>query len=148
MVRVNFPSRWEVALLVSSGQQLDGKSEISFFEQSTPIPKTEALYVLSFVYHGFLPGIAEQRLPVVKEALTKIRGIGFKAREITAQDDSVRTILEAIDRLPDCAVGMSSLGPLTYAIYDRDDASTCLELNAIASANGINKIVRCNGRGY
>lgn len=146
LIHMDFPSNWDVALLISSERRLDATSEMTFFEENTPIRELDALELLSLVYHGLMPGIAERRLCLVKDALIGIRRFGFKAREINAQHESVRSTLDMLDRLTNCAAGMSSLGPLVYVIYDENDETIWSEINTIGQTNGIKSLFRCKAR--
>ena len=53
---------------------------------------------------------------LLKEALVEVHQIGFKKRELEAQGHDIGEILAVLNRDTQLAAGMSSMGPLVYAI--------------------------------
>ncbi len=58
---------------------------------------------------------------LLKRALHDLHSTGFKARELRNQADPVRDFLKEADEKTGLAVGMSSLGPLVFAVGAASD---------------------------
>ncbi len=123
LCRLPIPSSWSFYLLLPPGKKYYGGEEVEFFRANTPIPKLESLEALALVYHGVASAVATCDLSLLKKSLTELRSVGFKSRECQGQPAIVRNVMEAIDMLPSCAVGMSSMGPLAYVVAERDNTS-------------------------
>jgi beta-ribofuranosylaminobenzene 5'-phosphate synthase len=133
LCRTSFPDSWRVTILLPTGRSASGRTEKRFFQRVTPIPKDQVLQVLAAIYHGFLPALRLRRIDLASEAIKQINSTGFKAREIARQTAVVRRLLEDLWSAPRIASGMSSLGPVVYAIHEHDDidARTRIEQAAV-----------------
>lgn len=109
------PPNWRVTLTLPPGVHSSGEAESLFFQRVTPIPRSEILEQFGIVYHGLLPALLERDLDQFGDALYAFSKLGFKAREITAQGKAVTDTIAALQTVAPC-VGMSSMGPLVYAI--------------------------------
>ena len=115
-VRLQFPTDWRIHLFLPKGRLYHGHEEVSFFEHNTPILPCEVYLVMAAVYHGIVPAIAEDDLGALSVSMREIHRTGFKRREVNSQSNVVRTLVEFLHRDSTIAAGMSSLGPLVYAI--------------------------------
>ena len=122
LVRCDFPAAWRVHLFMPRGTRYCGNAEEAFFAANTPVDSREVYEVLAAVYHGVAPAVAEADLHALRTALGELHTVGFKRREVERQSDSVRGLLGRLSRDRGVAAGMSSLGPLVYAIRETDDA--------------------------
>ena len=121
LVRLPFPEHWRVHLFVpSSGTRYSGDSELQFFRENTPIPASEVFHVMAAVYHGIAPAIAEADHSLLKQAILEVHQMGFKRREVHAQGPAIGQILETLNGEGHVVAGMSSMGPLVYAIENRE----------------------------
>jgi beta-ribofuranosylaminobenzene 5'-phosphate synthase len=116
-VRLNFPTEWEITLLLPQGERLSGEREREFFERSTPTPPDEIYRQIAIAYHELTPAVAENNLDEFGKSLAKFISLGFKSREIRNQSPNVRQLLQTLSEQVPC-VGMSSMGPLIYCITD------------------------------
>lgn len=116
IVTVAAPEAWKVHLFLPEGRRVAGEAEHEFFRRNTPIPRHEVLEVLALVYHGVVPAFVSASVSELKTALSRIQGLGFKRREVEHQGAPVADLLGFLNRVPGIAAGMSSLGPLVYAI--------------------------------
>ena len=116
LVRLNLPTDWRVHLFLPRGRCYSAAEEIRFFEHNTPIPVKEVYDVMAAVYHGIATAVAEADLDCLRYALREVQRTGFKRREIDNQTPSVRKLLNRLDAEEGLAAGMSSLGPLVYAV--------------------------------
>lgn len=116
LVRLRFPDAWRVHLFLPKGYRYSGEREARFFEQNAPIGVQEVYEVLAAVYHGVVPAIAEGDLELLRMAVREVHRTGFKRRELDGQRPEVRDLVEELQEGLKLAAGMSSLGPLVYAI--------------------------------
>ena len=116
LVRLGFPDAWRIHLFLPKGYRFSGERERLFFEQNTPIAVREVHEVLAAVYHGIVPAIAEADLDLLRLALCEVHRTGFKRRELHGQGQEVRELVKELQSGLKLAAGMSSLGPLVYAI--------------------------------
>ena len=143
---VPFPQAWDIHLFLGRGVCYAGGAERDFFMQNTPVPDDEVLRVLAAVYHGVVPAARDEDLAVLKEALADLRTVGFKRRELNGQTDAVRQLVLLLDSHREVAAGMSSMGPLVYAITSTgnpvpNDLRAEIESAALAQYLGV-----CRGR--
>ena len=120
LVRLRFPDAWRVHLFLPRGYRYSGEREVQFFRQNSPIGVREVHEVLAAVYHGIVPAIAEADLELLRVALREVHRTGFKRRELHGQGREVRELVEVLQSGRKLAAGMSSLGPLVYAIAPAD----------------------------
>lgn len=119
IVKLRVPEHWRIHLFLPDGERLMGQAEQGFFVGNTPLPRTEVLEVLASVYHGVAPAFASGNLSDLARSLRRIQMLGFKKREVASQGSMVLGILRDLNELGSVAAGMSSMGPLVYAIARR-----------------------------
>lgn len=132
MMRLPFPEEWEIALFDSGAISLSGKDESEFFRKHTPIDRMAALETIGALYHGVLPAFRCADLELLRRALNKIQSTGFKKAEIDLHKQMVKNLLSELDSCG-IACGLSSMGPLVYAIFNRNDSlirQTCASIAA------------------
>jgi beta-ribofuranosylaminobenzene 5'-phosphate synthase len=146
-VRVPFPQQWQVHLFLPNGRIYAGSDEITFFRQNTPIPGEEAFRVLAAVYHGIVPAFIDGDLRLLKQSMGDVHATGFKQRELQGQSEELRGLLEFLNKHDHVAAGMSSLGPLIYAIAPAD-ASVKMEkiVMAVQETSHAVYLGACKGR--
>jgi beta-ribofuranosylaminobenzene 5'-phosphate synthase len=126
MYRCDIPSRWRFCLFlpdVLGASQLSGVAEESFFKRNTPIPAAEVFETVAIAYHGIAPAVRDGDLNTLSHGLARLQQLGFKRREIDGRGVSVTALLQSLASIPECASGMSSVGPLVYAIVDEARSS-------------------------
>jgi beta-ribofuranosylaminobenzene 5'-phosphate synthase len=117
----NIPDNWRFHLLLPSGKYVHGAEERDFFKKNTPIPSQEVFRTIALAYHGLAPAVATNDLRLLRDILTSLHRVGFKRRELRGQSESVKTIIRSLRQRKDCAVGLSSMGPLVYAVAEADN---------------------------
>ena len=115
-VQLAFPEEWQVHLFMPDGRKYESCEEVTFFACNTPIPTEEAWRVLAAVYHGLLPAFVNRDLQLLRASLKDIHATGFKRRELEGQGACVAHVIELLAEYEDVAAGLSSMGPLVYAI--------------------------------
>jgi beta-ribofuranosylaminobenzene 5'-phosphate synthase len=109
---------WWISLYLPAGRRTDGANEVEFFGANTPIDSEAVGALLAEVYHGLVPAYLEHDLEAFAASLEAIQNLGFKEREIAHQPPGVRLLITALNSIPRTGAGMSSLGPLVFAISD------------------------------
>jgi beta-ribofuranosylaminobenzene 5'-phosphate synthase len=146
-VRLAFPAPWQVHLLLPKGRRYSKSDEVAFFQRNTPIPGDEVLQVLAALYHGLVPAFATSDFLLLKEAMAKVHAVGFKRREVEGQTPEVSEILKLLNGQANIAAGMSSMGPLVYAIAPVDAEAQSIKICELAQAAlGAQYIGYCQGR--
>ena len=122
--RGEISSQWKFLLFLPEGKRFEGKSEIDFFTRNTPLEEIEVLRNLGSVYHGLVPSVMLQDLKMLKKALEEIHEIGFTYRILSEQSEPLKTFYQQLRKDTDCAIGISSMGPLIYAIINKNDVES------------------------
>jgi beta-ribofuranosylaminobenzene 5'-phosphate synthase len=132
IARWSFPDHWLVGLVLPDRPTFSGEKEASFFREKTPLPADQALLTMSAVYHGVVPAFAMADLNLLKKSLEKVHSTGLKREELHAQTEKTINVFQKIQSFPRIAVGVSSLGPLIYCIFDRSDLESREALSNLA----------------
>jgi beta-ribofuranosylaminobenzene 5'-phosphate synthase len=115
------PEHWGVVLALPEGVRgLEGTAERDFMSAHTPLPLSAVRAVAHTVLMGLLPALEEDDLPAFGHCLTRLQDMGWKRAHW--QRPELRPWRPLVDLM--CAQGaagggLSSTGPLVYAIYDR-----------------------------
>jgi len=117
----SIPDNWRFHLLLPSGKYVHGAQEYDFFKRNTPIPAQEVFQTIALAYHGLAPAVVTNDLRLLRDILTSLHRIGFKRRELRGQSASVNLVIRRLRQRNDCAVGLSSMGPLVYAVAEADN---------------------------
>jgi beta-ribofuranosylaminobenzene 5'-phosphate synthase len=136
IARWTFPHQWLVGLILPDRATFYGEKELAFFKAATPIAADQTLKTMSAVYHGLIPAFALADIGLLKKSLQEIHSVGFKQKEVHAQTGRTIKALETLQSLTRVAVGMSSLGPLLYCIFQKDDLESRTELETLSRKIG------------
>lgn len=145
-MRVALPECWVFYLLLPNGIHYSGLQERELFSRQTPIPAAEAYEAISLVYHGIVPSLITGELEPLRMALRRFGQVGFKAREIAAQTEETRELLANLNALESCAVGMSSVGPLVFAISNLERGGVETDVRAACLESGATLVRACKVR--
>jgi len=145
--KLNIPTSWNFHLILPGETRFSGPQEVAFFKAATPLPKPEVFETIATMYHGIVPAVLEGQLLQLRQSLIRLHQIGFKARELSAQSDLVRRSYKALQCIPNCAVGLSSIGPLLYVVADESDSeSDCSIMQICESFPSLTYLGRVKGR--
>lgn len=113
------PPDWPVGLFLVEGRTMSGESEAAFFQANAQRAGRDAHRCVSVAHHKIVPGLLTADLELVADGVTELSGCGFKQLELRNQPPAVHQLMA---RLRSCSpvVGMSSMGPLVYAIGGDD----------------------------
>jgi len=145
-LRMDIPTEWRFLLCCPRGNHYSGNTESAFFKRTCPIPRAEVYRTIAAVYHGLVPAVLERDLSKLKKALQDIHAFGFKRRELNNQSMHVRSLFRSLSQIPSCAVGMSSMGPLLFAIVHADDAQAIQNVQRTTELDGSEILAVSQGR--
>ncbi|MGW4903837.1 beta-ribofuranosylaminobenzene 5'-phosphate synthase family protein [Streptomyces albidoflavus] len=120
-VRSAMPREWVVTLALANANGLSGAAEVNFFEEHTPIADKDVRRAITLAYHEVVPAVLERDLAALGRGLTLLQSVGFKRHEIEAQEDATRDLLDGLQSMAGVAAGMSSMGPMVFAIHAAKD---------------------------
>lgn len=135
-VHSQVPNSWVFWLVLPEGSRLHGESEVAFFKENSPIPDEEVIEAIVLTHHGIVPAIIEGDLPAFASALKGLQTVGFKRREIDGQSKELRSLLTGLLEIKDVAAGMSSMGPLIFAVSDSADNSARDQITNLSQEYG------------
>jgi beta-ribofuranosylaminobenzene 5'-phosphate synthase len=92
-----------------------GPEEIEIFKRYCPIEREEVEKVCRILLMQTLPSVLENDIATFAESLTRIQGVGFKRIELMLQHEIIKELFHFFDAHA-LGYGMSSFGPVTYAI--------------------------------
>lgn len=122
LCRIDMPLSWTMILLLPlAGQCHAGLAEAAVFDAMTPVPDGEVGLAVAFGLLGVAASAMSSDFDGFSRGLSSLQRVGFKAREIEAQSSGVRELMTALQAIPRCAVGMSSMGPLVFAVVEQEN---------------------------
>jgi beta-ribofuranosylaminobenzene 5'-phosphate synthase len=137
LVEIPMPSSWVITLGFPKGNKISGHIEEKFFANNTPISSRRVHKSVSIALLGIAAAIADSDLGDFSAALHEFQQTGFKLFELGAQPASNRAVLEHLTNIASVAAGMSSMGPLLFAVTDRADVSGQEDINAVFASAGV-----------
>jgi beta-ribofuranosylaminobenzene 5'-phosphate synthase len=138
LARWLFPDDWLIGLVRPDGPTFSGAAEETFFTEKTPLSQQDAFQTMSSVYHGVIPAFVMADLDLLKRSLRDTQSTGLKHQELLVQSPKTMEAMEELGRLPRVAIGLSSLGPLLYGIFSRDDTETRIQFERAVKSVGAN----------
>jgi len=119
IVHHEFPSDWRI--LIASPHLPPGASGITekdIFRAYCPVPVEEVRALCHEILMRMLPGIVERDLDLFGSSVNAIQGLGFKKVELSLQPDEIPGLIETVRSAGAAGAGMSSFGPVVYAVGD------------------------------
>jgi beta-ribofuranosylaminobenzene 5'-phosphate synthase len=145
--RHTIPEGWVFSLFLPyGGRSVSGNSEVSFFERHTPTPPGERLPAFESLVQEIMPAVFQGDLHRLRAGLINYQTAGLKRREVAAQSPPVSSFLRELDEIRECAYGMSSLGPLIFAISFAENESIRLHLERLSLSRNVELIGHFAGR--
>lgn len=138
LARHDFP--WKIVCAWPEGKGSHGEAEKNVFGKYCPIPAEEVEKVSRLVMMKVLPAIVEKDLEAFGEGLNMLQEIGFKRIEITLQTAEVKKVL-AFMQGNSAGGGMSSFGPVCFAVCGSMAEAKSLESAVQSEFNGINTVI-------
>ncbi|HJJ36632.1 MAG TPA: beta-ribofuranosylaminobenzene 5'-phosphate synthase [Methanocorpusculum sp.] len=127
--RYEFPEDWNIVLAIpkNNGLYLSGNAEINVFQTYCPIPKEDVKLLSHIIFMNMIPFLIEKDLEGFGKVLNRIQEIAFNKIEFQLQPPEVSAAMMTMrDIVP--GVGLSSLGPTLFGVYDKNDTTVIPEL--------------------
>lgn len=116
LMQVPFPREWQILICRVQGLDISGKREVDLFARECPVPDSDVACMSRILLAQILPALAERDLAQFCTGLEDYQRHGFKTAEIRTQADTVRACMAFLRQAGGQGVGMSSWGPVVYAI--------------------------------
>lgn len=111
---------WPIVLArPARGRAVRGTAEVERFRRWTPVPAREVGEASRVVLMGLMPAVAEGDLRAFGDAVNRLQEVGFKRREVALQGPWMQTLFRVARRAGAAGAGMSSFGPVLYAVGPR-----------------------------
>jgi len=139
--RYEFPEDWNIVLAIpkEDRNRFSGSAEINIFETCCPIPKEDTKLLSHIVLMNLVPFLIEKDLEGFGKSLNRIQEIAFNKVEFELQPP---IITERMIKMRECCpgVGLSSLGPTLFGVYDKKDTSVPKEVQEMLG-DSVNVVV-------
>ena len=129
-----FPETWRIGLLnPSKGHVLSREDEIQLFANAVSlITRSEVGESIAAAYHQLLPGVINTNFALFRLGLHTMQSNAFKRIEIQSQHKDIGEILWSLRAHDGVACGMSSVGPLVFAVYQEFDADARIHIDTVS----------------
>jgi beta-ribofuranosylaminobenzene 5'-phosphate synthase len=119
-----FPD-WPLLMILPAGEHIHGQAELDFFRETLPIPAEESHRTAHMVLMRLAPAVAEADYGGFCNALNAITFEShFKRLQIGLQNDNLKHVVERARDNGIDAIGMSSMGPVCFAMTRDPDRAT------------------------
>ncbi len=118
-MRHDFPRDWKIILAlpeVNAGAH--GKKEVDIFRDYCPLPIAEVHELCYQILVRMVPSLVEENLDEFAAAVNRVQEIGFKKIEVMLQHPVVHRLMASMREAGAACAGLSSFGPVVYAITD------------------------------
>lgn len=127
--RYEFPEEWGIALVRPKvGTYFCGRKEIDIFQNNCPLPKDEVKLLSHIIFMNLVPFLIEHDLEGFGAVINRIQEIAFNKVEFKLQPPEVTATMNTMKAAGLPGVGLSSLGPTLFGVYDTRDASIIDEM--------------------
>lgn len=141
VLRHDFPKAWKVLVVIPGiPPGASGVAEKDIFSRFCPVPLEEVRELCHLVLCRLLPGLAEEDLDLFGDAVNRMQDLGFKKIENRLQPPQAARLLQAMRDAGASGAGLSSFGPVMYALGDgsmQDVESAVRELIPTLGGGGV-----------
>lgn len=122
--RYDIPPDWNFILAIPDGfANIHGKREKDIFQSCCPVPQEDVQVLSHILLMKLIPSVIEEDLEQFGEALNDFQKYGFKRCELGLQPPVIHEIIDAMRDAGAAGAGMSSFGPVVYAVCDSHSAA-------------------------
>ena len=130
--RYDFPEEWGIALVRPKiGTYVCGREEINIFQTCCPLPKDEVKLLSHIIFMNLVPFLIEHDLEGFSACINRIQEIAFNKCEFQLQPPEVTQTMNLMKEAGIPGVGLSSLGPTLFGVYDIHDTTAVKEMHDI-----------------
>jgi beta-ribofuranosylaminobenzene 5'-phosphate synthase len=119
IVRQDFPSDWKILLAIPDiPKGAHGQREVDIFREYCPVPLADVHELCYQIMVRMVPSLVEGDLDEFGGAVNRVQELGFKKVEVMLQHPVVHKLMVAMKEAGAACAGLSSFGPIVYAITD------------------------------
>ncbi|GAB4310433.1 MAG: hypothetical protein Kow0069_10610 [Promethearchaeota archaeon] len=151
LARFPVPEEWRFVLALP--KDLTGahdSGEVDIFQECCPVPVDEVRRLCHLLLVQTLPAVATGNLEAFGSSINAMQQVGFKKLELELQPPRVRELASVMRSSGAAGVGMSSFGPVVYAVVGNDRAAEEVAESAVAAFEEGSveiTVTRANNRG-
>ncbi|HMB65899.1 MAG TPA: beta-ribofuranosylaminobenzene 5'-phosphate synthase family protein [Patescibacteria group bacterium] len=120
-IQLETPAEWKVLLIrLDVKQGANNTEEINIFQDKCPVDLGDVEKISHLILMKLIPGILTGNLAGFGDAIHEINNKGFKKKEIELQDNHIQDLIQNIYKKFHIPCGMSSFGPIIYAITENE----------------------------
>ncbi|MDY6966047.1 MAG: beta-ribofuranosylaminobenzene 5'-phosphate synthase [Halobacteriota archaeon] len=147
LLRRDFPD-WGIVLAIPNLKGSYDAEEVDIFQRECPIRLNGVQAVSHLILMKMLPALFEEDIVEFGRSINEVQKTGFKEREIELQHPIIKTLMDAMIDCGAYGAGMSSFGPVVYALTDsprkiKEEAQKILN----GSVSGETMIVKARNEG-
>jgi beta-ribofuranosylaminobenzene 5'-phosphate synthase len=114
VARYGFPDWGIIIALPVSSNRVSGETELALFDQLTPISLYEVGEISRTILFELLPAVIDADIDQFHLAMSALRQLGFKKREIEVSGASTQQVIQLFEDNEIRGVSMSSWGPAVF----------------------------------
>lgn len=117
--RYPFPDDWKILVVIPKSQGgASGGAEKDIFQQYCPVPLGEVQALCHEIVMRLVPGLVEGDIDAFGAAINRVQELGFKKIECALQPPHITGLMTDLLEAGAAGAGLSSFGPVVYAIAD------------------------------
>lgn len=118
VARYDFPT-WGIIIALPFGiNRVSGETEVALFDQLAPISQHEVGEISRIILFELLPAVIDSDIEQFHLAMSALRQLGFKKREIEVAGESMQRIIQLLEDNEILGVSMSSWGPAVFGFTE------------------------------
>ncbi|MDO5846128.1 MAG: beta-ribofuranosylaminobenzene 5'-phosphate synthase [Methanocorpusculum sp.] len=127
--RYEFPEDWNILLVLpKDGLCLNGSAELNIFQTCCPLPRNEVEQMSHLIFMNLIPFMIEKDIEGFGWAIDRIQETAFNKVEFQLQPPHITAARKRMQEAGAYGVGLSSLGPTLFTVYDDTNASIVAEI--------------------
>jgi beta-ribofuranosylaminobenzene 5'-phosphate synthase len=148
--RYPFPEDWRIILCLPHIRQgANGPTEQNIFQRCCPVPLQEVQELSHIILMQMIPALIDRDIDQFGRSVSAIGKIGFKREELALQPPVLHDLLHYMDTCGSAGAGMSSFGPVLYALTDTNGAGLASDIRSYLKdhSGGEVRVVRGRNNG-
>lgn len=122
LIRYDFPEDWMFVLAIPNvSPGLEGKREVSVFQERCPIPPEEVGAVCRLILMKLLPAVVERSIQDFGAGLSELQNVGFSRVTRDLMHPLVERCIEFMSSHGAYGSGQSSFGPTVFGLVQGED---------------------------
>lgn len=132
LIRYAFPEDWMFVLAIPKVPRgLEGKREVSIFQERCPIPPEEVGAVCRLILMKLLPAVVERSVQDFGAGLSELQNAGFARATRDLMNPEVARCIEFMSSHGAYGAGQSSFGPTVFGLVEGKDEAELLRKDVV-----------------